>query len=205
MFDDLLKRSQQPLLIVISGPSGVGKDSVIEEMKGRGLPFHFVVTATTRPKRPDEIDGEDYFFMSQEQFNGMIVRGELLEHALVYNDYKGVPKDQVRQALASGKDVVMRLDVQGAETVRSLCPDAILIFLSTRDEEELIQRLRSRKTETPESLKIRIETARRELERVNNFDYYVINAEGHLDKAVDDILAILRAEHLRTQPRKVDM
>lgn len=205
MFDDLLKRSQQPLLIVISGPSGVGKDSVIEEMKGRGLPFHFVVTATTRPKRPDEIDGEDYFFMSQEQFNGMIVRGELLEHALVYNDYKGVPKDQVRQALASGKDVVMRLDVQGAETVRSLCPDAILIFLSTRDEEELIQRLRSRKTETPESLKIRIETARRELERVNNFDYYVINAEDHLDKAVDDILAILRAEHLRTQPRKVDM
>jgi guanylate kinase len=205
MFDDLLKRSLQPLLIVISGPSGVGKDSVIEEMKKRGLPFHFVVTATTRPKRSDEIDGEDYFFMSQEQFNGMIERGELLEHALVYNDYKGVPREQVRQALASGKDVVMRLDVQGAETVRSLCPDAILIFLSTRDEEELIQRLRSRRTETPESLKLRIEMARRELERVDNFDYYVINAEGLLDKAVDDILAILRSEHLRTQPRKVDL
>lgn len=205
MFDDLLRRSQGPLLIVISGPSGVGKDSVIERMKARGLPFHFIVTATTRPQRANEIEGQDYFFVSHDQFHALIEGGELLEYALVYDEYKGVPREQVRQALTSGKDVVMRLDVQGAETVQSLCPEAILIFLSTRDEQELIERLRSRGTETEESLRIRIETVRKELKRAEAFDYYVINAQDHLDQAVDDILAILRAEHLRTHPRKADL
>ena len=205
MHEEMLKRSQQPLLIVISGPSGVGKDSVIEEMKARGLPFHFVVTATTRPRRPDEIEGEDYFFVSQKRFKEMIQNGELLEYALVYNDYKGVPKEQVLQALASGKDVVMRLDVQGAKTVQSLCPNAILIFLSTRDEQELLERLKARRSETPENLKLRIETARKEFQQVESFDYYVINPKNHLDHAVDDILSIIRSEHLRTRPREVDL
>src|SRR3990172_6230686 len=119
-----------PLLIVISGPSGAGKDTVMQRMKERGLPFHFVVTANTRPKRENEVDGRDYFFMSKDEFARMIEHDELIEYAVVYGDYKGIPKAQVRQALASGKDVVMRLDVQGAETVRKLANGGLLIFIS---------------------------------------------------------------------------
>ena len=141
-----------PLLIVISGPSGVGKDSVLEEMKSRGLPFHFVITATTRAPRPDEVDGRDYFFLSKDEFARMIDKGELLEYAVVYQDYKGIPKSQVRKALASGENVIMRVDVQGAETVRQLAKDALLIFLTPQNEEELINRLKKRNTETKESL-----------------------------------------------------
>jgi guanylate kinase len=203
MLETLLERQLQPLLIVISGPSGVGKDSVVQRMKERELPFHFVVTATTRPKRPDEVHGVDYFFLSQEEFNEMIGQDELLEHALVYSDYKGIPKQQVLQALASGKDVVMRIDVQGAETIRNLCPEALLIFLSTRTEEELVKRLQARRTENPEELELRLETVHQELELVHLFDYYVINADNELDTTVDTILAIILAEHQRTEPRQV--
>ncbi len=110
----------QPLLIVISGPSGVGKDSVIHGLKGRNLPIHYVVTATTRPRREDETQGVDYFFVTKDEFAHMIEQEELIEYAIVYNDYKGIPKQQVREALASGQDVVMRVDVQGAATVRKL-------------------------------------------------------------------------------------
>ena len=131
----------QPLLIVISGPSGVGKDSVVQGMKARDLTFHFVVTANTRAKRPDETDGVDYIFVSKAEFAEMIENDELLEYAVVYDDYKGIPKAQVRQALASGKDVVMRLDVQGASTIRKLAPEAVLVFLTTSSEEELVNRL----------------------------------------------------------------
>ncbi len=195
----------EPLLVVISGPSGVGKDSVIQRMKERNLPFHFVVTATTRPPRPGERHGVDYFFVSREEFAEMIEKGELLEYALVYNDYKGIPKEQVRRALASGKDVVMRIDVQGAATVRRLCPEAVLIFLTTESEEELVRRLQKRKTESPEDLKLRIATARKELERLSEFDYVVVNREGRLDEAVDVIVAIITAEHHRIPHRKVTL
>jgi guanylate kinase len=112
---------------------------------------------------------------------------------------------QVRDALESGKDVVLRIDVQGAQTIRRLCPDALLIFLSTRTEAELIERLKARKTETPEGLKLRIATARQELRRVDMFDYYVVNPESRLDQAVDTILAIIQAEHHRTRPRQVTL
>jgi guanylate kinase len=202
---DLLQRQQQPLLIVISGPSGVGKDSVLQRMKARGLPLHFVVTATTRPRRPEEVEGVDYHFVSHDEFAEMIDNDELLEYAIVYNDYKGIPKEQVRQALASGKDVVMRVDVQGAGTIRDLCPEALLIFLSTRTEGQLVERLMARKTETKEGLKLRIATARQELKQVDLFDYYVINDEHRLEHAVDNILAITTAEHLRTHPRRVTL
>jgi guanylate kinase len=202
---DLLQRQQQPLLIVISGPSGVGKDSVLQRMKARGLPLHFVVTATTRPRRPEEVEGVDYHFVSHDEFAEMINNDELLEYAIVYNDYKGIPKEQVRQALASGKDVVMRVDVQGAGTIRDLCPEALLIFLSTRTEGQLVERLMARKTETKEGLKLRIATARQELKQVDLFDYYVINDEHRLEHAVDNILAITTAEHLRTHPRRVTL
>ena len=203
MLDDLHERQHRPLLIVISGPSGVGKDSVLQNMRARDLPFHFVVTATTRPKRPDEVDGIDYFFISQDEFVKMIEQDELLEHAIVYGDNKGIPKQQVRQALASGKDVVMRIDVQGAETIRNICPEALLIFLSTRTEEELVKRLKTRRTETPESLELRLATIHHEMEAVEQFDYYVINADNQLDATVDTILAIVHAEHQRTNPRQV--
>lgn len=195
----------EPLLVVISGPSGAGKDSVIQRMKERNLPFHFVVTATTRSPRPGERHGVDYFFVSREEFAEMIDHGELLEYALVYNDYKGIPKEQVRRALASGKDVVMRVDVQGAATVRRLAPEAVLIFLTTESEEELVRRLQKRQTESPEDLKLRIATARKELERLYEFDYVVVNREGKLDEAVDTIIAIMTAEHHRIPHRKVTL
>lgn len=195
----------EPLLIVISGPSGVGKDSVLCTLKQRSTPFYFVVTATTRARRAEEVDGVDYFFVSQTRFAEMIDKDELLEYAIVYDDFKGIPKQQVREALQSGKDVVMRLDVQGAETIRDLCPEALLIFLTVQDEAELIDRLMKRKTEDSGSLKLRIATARHELNRIQNFDYVVVNQQDKLDEAVDTILAIIQAEHHRVTPRKVSL
>lgn len=195
----------QPLLIVISGPSGAGKDTVMQRMKERGLPFHFVVTATTRPRRNNEIHGKDYFFVSKEEFARMIDEDELIEHAMVYGDYKGIPKQQVREALATGKDVVMRIDVQGAETVRRLAPEALMIFIATENEQDLIRRLTTRKTETVDSLALRIATARKELNRVEAFDYVIVNREFHLDETVDTIRAIIDAEHHRVKPRKVEL
>jgi guanylate kinase len=195
----------QPLLIVISGPSGAGKDTVMQRMQERGLPFHFVVTATTRHRRPNEVDGKDYFFVSMKEFARMINEDELIEHAIVYGDYKGIPKQQVREALTSGKDVVMRIDVQGAETVRKMAPEALMIFITTNSEEELVQRLETRKTETANSLAIRIATARKELKRVEAFDYVIINRDFQLDTTVDTIRAIIEAEHHRVTPRKVSL
>jgi guanylate kinase len=200
---DPYDRRPYPLLIVISGPSGVGKDVTVKRMKERGMPFHFVVTATTRPKRPGEVHGVDYFFISVAEFADMIERGELLEHATVYGDYKGIPKQQVRDALSSGRDVIMRIDVQGAATVRQLCPDGVFIFLMAASEEELISRLRERKTETPEGLKMRIATAREEVKRILEFDYVVVNRDGELDDTVDTIAAIIRAEKSRVVQRKI--
>lgn len=205
MYEEMLSRRKQPLLIVISGPSGVGKDTVIERMKERGLPFHFVVTATTRPRRPDEIDGVDYFFVSHEEFERMIESDELFEHAIVYEDLKGIPKHQVKEAFNSGKDVVIRVDVQGAKTVRAKCPETLMIFLSTRNEKELIERLKARRTETDESLSLRIETALKEFGFVASFDYYVVNADCKLDETVDTVLSIIKSEHARTVPRKVSL
>ena len=195
----------KPLLIVISGPSGAGKDTILQRMKERELPFHFVVTATTRPRRENEIDGRDYFFVSKDEFARMIDEDELIEYAIVYGDYKGIPKQQVRDALASGKDVIMRIDVQGAESVRKLAPEAMLIFITVDSEEELFNRLRERKTETADSLKLRMATARKELQRVNDFDYVVLNRDFHLDDTVDTIRAIIQAEHHRVNPRMVSL
>ncbi|NCP86680.1 MAG: guanylate kinase [Anaerolineae bacterium CG_4_9_14_3_um_filter_57_17] len=205
MTDEFNLLQPQPLLIVISGPSGVGKDTVLQRMKERELPFHFVVTATTRPKRPNEVHGKDYFFVSKDEFARMIDEDELIEYAIVYSDYKGIPKQQVREAMSSGKDVVMRIDVQGAETVRKLAPDAVLVFITVEDEEELERRLRERKTETSAELALRIATARKELLRVEAFDYVVINRDFHLDETVDAIRAIIAGEHLRVHPRKVSL
>ena len=195
----------QPLLIVISGPSGVGKDAVLKSLESQNLDFHFVVTCTSRPPRQNEQDGIDYFFVSKEEFARMIEQDELFEYAIVYGDYKGNSKEQVRKALASGKDVVMRLDVQGAETVRKLAPDALLIFITTDNEDELVNRLKQRKTETSDSLAIRIATARKELQRVEAFDYIIINHDFLLDHTVDIVRAIIDSEHHRVKQRKVNL
>ncbi len=205
MTTDLFQPKRQPLLIVISGPSGVGKDTVLQRMKERRLPFHFVVTATTRAARPGEVHGKDYFFISNDEFAEMIDKDELLEYAIVYNDYKGIPKQQVREALASGFDVVMRVDVQGAAKMHSIASGAVLIFVTAASEEEMVIRLRARKTETPEGLRLRIATARKELERMHEFDYCVVNHDMALDDAVDKIIAIIEAEHSRVTPRKVEL
>jgi guanylate kinase len=195
----------EPLLIVISGPSGVGKDTVVNGMKARNTPFHFIVTANTRPKRPDEVDGVDYIFVSKTRFAEMIENDELIEYAVVYDDYKGIPKEQVQRGLDSGKDVVMRLDVQGASTIRKMCPEALLIFLTTSSEEELVNRLKKRKTESKDSLSIRIATARKEFTRIEEFDYIVVNREDELERTIDVVLAIIEAEHHRVNHRRVTL
>lgn len=198
-------QDQQPLLIVIAGPSGVGKDSVLGELKRRQANLYFVVTATTRSPRVGEVNGVDYFFVSNDAFAEMIENDELIEYAVVYNDFKGIPKQQVRNALASGSDVIMRIDVQGAETIRRLAPEAVLIFLTVRDEQDMVQRLTARRTEQTDDLKLRIATARQELKRIGQFDYIVVNHEGQLERAVDAILAIIEAEHHRIPHRKVNL
>jgi guanylate kinase len=174
-------------------------------MKEEGLQFHFVVTATTREERANEVHGRDYWFVSHDEFERMIRENELLEHALVYGDHKGVPKEQVRKALASGHDVVMRLDVQGAETVRSLVPAALLIFITTENEDQLVERLEERQTETPDELAVRISTARKELTRLKAFDYIIVNHDDRLAHTVEVVKAIIEAEHHRVQPRKVQL
>lgn len=195
----------RPLLVVISGPSGVGKDATIQRMKDRGYPCHFVVTATTRERRPGEVDGVDYHFMSEIAFCEMIAGGELLEHALVYGQYKGIPKEEVRAALASGRDVVMRVDVQGAATVRELAPQAVSIFLSAESEEALLERLRRRRTEDEAQLRARVETARAEMRRSQEFKYRVINSECELDDTVDTVIAIMLAEKCRVDWQPVTL
>ena len=194
---DLYTVERPPLLVVVSGPSGVGKDSLLQRLKERGFDFAFVVTMTTRPRRPSEVDGCDYFFVSHEHFNRLIEAGELLEHSLVYGDYKGIPKDQVRSALNSGKDVVMRIDVQGAAKIRRMVPGAVTVFLTPSSEEELVRRLTARRTETADGLARRIATAREEMKRLCEFDYVVVNRNSHLDAAVDQVVAIVKAEHCR--------
>jgi len=194
-----------PLLVVISGPSGVGKDVTLKRMQEKGYPFHFVVTSTDRPRRLGEVDGVDYLFVSSAEFERMIEKDELLEHAVVYGQHKGVSKAQVNQALESGQDVVMRLDVQGAATIRRLAPDAVLIFLTTESEEELIARLTARRTESQEAQRTRIEIARQEMRRIDEFDYIVVNRDSQLEKTVDIIMSIITAEKCRVWQREISL
>lgn len=203
--DENKERRVDPLFIVISGHSGAGKDSVIAALRQRDFPFHFVVTTTARKPRPQEREGIDYYFVSPQKFQQMIAEDQLLEHAIVYGEYKGVSRKEVRNALASGKDAILRVDVQGAATIRSKCPQAVLIFLTAGDEEEIIRRLKARHTETEEKLKIRIQTMLKEKEYIPLFDYIVINKNGSLDKAVDDVISIITAEHCRVHHRKVEL
>lgn len=193
-----------PLLIVISGPSGVGKDTVLHHLKDRRLPLHFVVTATNRPPREGEVNGVDYFFVSTDEFVRMIETDELIEYARVYNDYKGVPKEQLRKAFQSGKDVIMRVDVQGAATIRKKYPDAVLIYLTSSDE-NLVNRLMARDTDDIDSLRVRVAMARKEIDRLPEFDYRVENEEGQIETTVDAIASIITCEHLKVAHRQVSL
>lgn len=202
---DLYDRPEVPLVVVISGPSGVGKDTLARMLLEHSDSFYFVVTATTRPPRQGEAHGKDYFFVTNDEFAAMIEAEELLEYAHVYNDFKGIPKQQIREALASGLDVIMRLDVQGAATIRKLIPNAIFVFLIAETESEMVRRLRERKSETSEGLRLRIATARQEMKRMAEFEYVVINAESRQEQAVAKILAIIDANHARVHQTAVKL
>ncbi len=184
-----------PLLAVITGPSGVGKDSLLSRLKSLSRPYHFAVTATTRPSRPEETDGVDYFFLSDQQYDEMLAKGEFLENATVYDYRYGVPKPPIREALAAGKDVVMRTDIQGARYIKSVCPGAVTVFLLPPSWDELEWRLRSRATDSPEQLDIRLRTARDEMAAAEEFDHTVTNDD--LNACADELERILAAERSR--------
>jgi guanylate kinase len=201
-FRSPLDPSTAPIIIVLSGPSGAGKDAVLNAMRERGLPLAYIVTNTTRPRRPSEAEGNHYHFVGMAEFKSLLDRGEMLEHAEVYGNYYGVPKSPVREALARGKDVVIKVDVQGAMTIKKNLPSAVLIFLMPPSLEDLAERLRGRGTEAPKDLELRLDTARSEIEKVPVFNYRVMSRRNRIDEAVSDIEAIIRAEKLRATPRE---
>ena len=204
MSDMIYDCPNYPLLLILSGPSGVGKDTVARMViERRPDSFYFVVTATTRPPRGDEHHGVDYMFVTFDEFARMIEEDELLEYAVVYNDYKGIPKQQIRDALSSGRDVILRVDVQGAATVRRLIPNAISVFLTTRSEQGLVRRLLQRKQDTAEGMALRTATARQAMKRAIEFDYCVVNPEGEPETAVQQVLSIIDAAHCRINQEPV--
>ncbi|XP_075521703.1 guanylate kinase 3, chloroplastic-like [Primulina tabacum] len=192
-----------PLIIVISGPSGVGKDAVIKRLREVREDLHFVVTATSRAQRPGEVDGKDYFFLSKEDFISMINKNELLEYALVYGDYKGIPKQQIREYMAKGRDIVLRVDIQGAATLRTILRNgAVFVFLVAESEEALVKRLIDRRTESTEALLMRVASAREELRHLKEFDYVVVNKEGELESSVNLVESIIDAEKAKVHQRR---
>ena len=193
------------LLIIVSGPSGVGKDAALKRMRELNYPFHFLVTNTTRPKRSDEIDDQDYHFITPDQFAAMEARGEFLERAVVYGYDYGNSKHEVRAALARGQDVIMRIDVQGAATIKRLVPEAVFIFLMPPSIESLEARLRKRRTEPEEYLKIRLHAARLEMNEVEKFDYVIVNEDAALDETAELMYAIIQTEKCRVKPRCVSL
>ncbi len=195
-----------PLLVVLSGPSGVGKDSVLSRMKNRGLPLHFTVTATTRPRR--EVKPADYqflAFLSEEAFNKLLAEDGLLEHAQVYGYNYGVPKAPVQEALERGQDVIVRVDVQGAASIKRLAPPAVLIFLMPPSIEDLQARLRARGLDDPQAMERRLEKTSWEMAQISRFDYAVVNEQDRLDEAVDQVLAIMSAERCRLDRKPVTL
>jgi guanylate kinase len=194
-----------PLVVVLSGPSGAGKDATLSAMKSCSLPLSFIVTNTTRPQRPGEVDGVAYHFVSQQEFKRLVDGRELLEHAEVYGHFYGVPKAPVHQALALGKDVIIKVDVQGAMTIKKNLPGAVLIFLMPPSPEELKQRLKGRNTESIGDLEIRLDTARSEIAKLPMFDYVVLSYQNRIENTVDDITAIITAEKLRVAHREYSL
>jgi guanylate kinase len=192
-----------PLVVVISGPSGVGKDAILNRMKERNYPFFFMTTVTTRNKRANEVDGRDYHFVSEEVFQKLIDTEGLLEWARVYGNYYGVPKSPIKEALIQGRDTIIKVDIQGARNIKKVLPEAIFIFIMPPSTEELSVRLSKRSTESQNDLDLRLKTAETELAQIALFDYSVLNPCDGIESAVQDILSIVKAEKCKVKPRQV--
>lgn len=192
-----LRATEQPRVFIISGPSGVGKDSVIDQLRVHIPNARYVVTATTRPKRRGEVDGIHYLFMSKEEFVDGIKREQFIEHALVYDNHYGVPRTPIEDGLASGQHVIIKVDVKGAATLRRCIAGSTSIFLAPERMSELLDRLRSRKTDDTDVLLKRFRTASEELKRAEEFDYVVFNEAGKLDEAIYRIRSIIQTEQSR--------
>jgi len=193
------------LLIVLSGLSGAGKDAVLTRMKELGYTVDRITTVTTRPRRANEQDNVDYHFVSKQDFRKMIAHNELLEWAHVYDNYYGVPRKPVKEALKRGQDVIVKVDVQGAATIKKILPQAVFIFLTPPSIEEAVSRLEKRGTESPQELALRTATAEEELKQLPQFDYIVFNRQDEIDQAAADIAAIIRAEKCRVNPRRITL
>jgi guanylate kinase len=198
-------KGAQPLLVVLSGPSGVGKDAVLARMSELGRPFHYVVTATTRRKRAGEKNGVDYHFLSLEKFQQMLHEHQLLEWAIVYGNYYGVPKDEITSALSKGVDVIVKVDVQGAATIKKILPQALFVFLIPPSMEELEKRLRNRLSESSTDLALRLKRAEEETKSLPLFDYVITSQQDKLDDVVFQIDAIIAAEKCRAKPRVIEL
>jgi guanylate kinase len=198
-------KGSRPLLVVLSGPSGVGKDAVLAKMKKSGRPFHYAVTATTRPKRAGEKNGVDYHFLSRKEFQQMIDKHQFLEWANVYGNYYGVPKEEITSALSKGVDAMVKVDVQGAATIKKILPQAIFIFLMSPSVEELEKRLRKRRSESSTDLALRLERAKGEIKSLPLFDYVITSHQNKLGEVVSQIDAIIAAEKCRVKPRIVEL
>jgi guanylate kinase len=194
------------LVFVLSGPSGVGKSTLIERLKRDEFPITHCVTATTRPRRLGEEHGVHYYFLAESEYDALLEHGQFLEHAVVHNVYRyGIPLHSIRDGLRRGKDVILAPDVQGASTVRWKLPNAITIFLRPQSLEELVPRLQARGTETMDERRTRMETAEREMLRMSEYDYVIVNRADRLDQAVADLKSIILAERLRVCPRTVTL
>jgi guanylate kinase len=200
-----LNPRSNPLLIVLSGLSGAGKDAVLTGLRKSGFPLEFIVTVTTRSRRAQERDGEHYHFVSDDEFRKLIDGNQLIEWANVYDNLYGVPGKPVKEALKNGKDVIIKVDVQGAETIKQKFPQAVFIFLTTSSMEDLAMRLKKRRTEKPSELDRRLQAAGEELEKLSIFDYMVVNRQGELERAVAEIEAIITAERCRVTPREIPL
>ncbi len=194
------------LVFVLSGPSGVGKSTLIEQLKDDGFPITYCVTATTRPRRAGEEHGKHYYFLTDEEYDALLAADQFLEHAVVHNLYRyGIPLQSIRDGLRRGRDLIMAPDVQGASTVRWKLPNAITIFLRPASLEELLPRLEARGTETDEERRIRLATAEREMQRMSEYDYVIVNQSDRLEQALRDLKAIIAAERLRLCRRLVTL
>lgn len=204
---DDLTAANGAILVIISGPSGVGKDTIIDALRRRrhDPEYHYVVTCTTRAKRPGEVNGVDYWFLDRETFAAQRSAGEFLEANDVHGNWYGTPRSQVREALAEGRDVILKIDVQGAQVVKEKIPGALLIFLIPPSLEDLFQRLLSRATETADQLELRQRNAAIELARQEDYDYVVNNETGQVERTAERIDAIIEEEHRKHPHRRVDV
>jgi len=201
----LCRLPSKPLFIVLSGPSGAGKDALLARMRDSNLPLEYITTVTTRAQRASEKDNVDYHFISTEKFQEMRRRNELLECANVYGNWYGVPKEPVKQALERGKNTLVKVDTQGAATIKKIMPEAIFILVVPASKDELVGRLKNRQTESPPDLSLRIKSVEEEIKQMPLFDYLVVNRQDKIAQAISDIEAIIAAEKCRVKGKEITL